>query len=186
MVITFRLSVLFRYSIMAAKVVDLPVPVGPVTKNITHGLRHKAAQIFGRPIYSKDIILHIIGDMGANGCTYNSVEFYGDTIKHFSLDARLTITNMVVEMGAKFGVMEYDDKVERFLRQAAKVRPKGALRNKATNVRTKIESVKSDKDAFYIKAKRYNASGLEPMIAKPHTVDNVSTIGKIRNIRDIR
>ena len=120
-------------------------------------------------VYSKDVILRIIGDMGANGCTYNSVEFYGDTIKRLSLDARLTITNMAVEMGAKFGVMEADGKVESFLRQTAKIQT--------------IKPVKADRDAGYIKIKKYNVSGLEPMVAKPHTVDNVSSINKIRNIK---
>ena len=121
-------------------------------------------------VYSKDVILHIIGDMGANGCTYNSIEFYGDTIKHFSLDARFTVTNMAVEMGAKFGVMEADEKVKFFLKNTSKIR-------------TRIAPVKADKDAHYVNVKKYDVSELEPMIAKPHAVDNVSAISKIRNIK---
>ena len=121
-------------------------------------------------VYSKDVILHIIGDVGANGCTYNSAEFYGDTIKRLSLDARFSISNMAVEMGAKFGVMEADQKVESFLKETAKIR-------------TKITPVKADKDARYIKTKRYDVSKLEPMIAKPHTVDNVCAISKIQNVK---
>jgi 3-isopropylmalate/(R)-2-methylmalate dehydratase large subunit len=121
-------------------------------------------------VYSKDVILHIIGDMGSSGCTYNAIEFYGDTVRDFSLDARFTITNMAVEMGAKFGVMEADEKVISFLRNVAKVR-------------ARIEPVKADKDALYIKAKRYDASKLEPMIAKPHTVDNVSNIGRVKGVK---
>ncbi len=121
-------------------------------------------------VYSKDIILFIIGDMGSGGCTYNSVEFYGDTIKGLSVDARLTISNMAVEMGAKFGVMEADAKVRSFLRQTAKVR--GG-----------VNAVTADKDARYIKKKSYNVSGLEPMVAKPHAVENVSTVNKIRNVK---
>ncbi len=121
-------------------------------------------------VFSKDLILHIIGDMGANGCTYNSVEFYGETIKQLSLDARLTITNMAVEMGAKFGVMEVDEKVEHFLRKKAKIK-------------TNIKGVKADKNACYIKKRVYNAAELDPMVAKPHTVDNVSGINQIKNIK---
>ena len=61
-------------------------------------------------VYSKDIILHIIKDIGSNGATYRSVEFYGDAISGLSVDGRFTISNMAVEMGAKAGVMEADDK----------------------------------------------------------------------------
>jgi 3-isopropylmalate/(R)-2-methylmalate dehydratase large subunit len=121
-------------------------------------------------VYSKDIILYIIGDIGANGCTYNSAEFYGDTIKSLSVDARLTITNMAVEMGAKCGIMETDEKVLLFL-------------NRIARIRTKIAPVKADKDARYIKTKEYDATKLEPMVAKPHAVDNVSAISKMKNIK---
>lgn len=121
-------------------------------------------------VYSKDIILSIIGDIGADGCTYNSVEFCGDTIKRLSLDARFTITNMTVEMGAKCGIMEADKKVESFLKMTA-------------NVLTKIAPVKADKDARYIQIKKYNASKLEPMVAKPHAVDNVSAVRSVRNTK---
>ena len=121
-------------------------------------------------VYSKDIILHIIGDMMANGCTYNSVEFYGDTIKRLSLDARLTITNMAVEMGAKFGVMEFDEKVGHFLQ-------------KTSGIKSGIRPVKADKGARYVKTKEYDVSKLEPMIAMPHAVDNVTGMEKARNIK---
>ena len=115
-------------------------------------------------------MLYIIGDITSKGCTYKSIEFYGDTIKRMSMDAGLTITNMAVETGAKFGVMEADNKVESFLRQTAKIR-------------TKIRPVKADKDAHYVKTKAYNVSKLEPMAAKPHTVDNVSPVNKLKNIK---
>ena len=121
-------------------------------------------------VYSKDIMLYIIGDVTSKGCTYRSIEFYGDTIKRMSVDARLTITNMAVETGAKFGVMEADDKVMSFLRQTAKIR-------------TKIRPVKADKNARYIETKVYNVSKLEPMVAKPHTVDNVSPVNKLKNTK---
>ncbi len=121
-------------------------------------------------VYSKDIILHIIGDLGANGCTYNSVEFYGDTIKRLSLDARFTITNMVVEMGAKCGIMESDEKVESFLK-------------KASGKGVKLKPVTADIDAIYAKKITYDISGLEPMAARPHTVDNVTKVRKIKGVK---
>jgi len=123
-----------------------------------------------RGVYSKDIILHIIGDLGANGCTYESVEFYGDTVRRLSLDARFTITNMAVEMGAKCGIMESDEKVESFLKKTLKVR-------------TKITPVAADRDAHYVKKRSYNVSKLEPTVARPHTVDNVSRIVDVGDIK---
>ncbi|MFH0839750.1 MAG: 3-isopropylmalate dehydratase large subunit [Candidatus Omnitrophota bacterium] len=121
-------------------------------------------------VYSKDLILHIIGDVGANGCTYNSVEFYGETIKKLSVDARLTISNMAVEMGAKFGVMEADAKVIDYLKRCVKIK-------------SKIMPVSADKDAHYSEIKEYDASKLEPMVAKPHTVDNVVPVGRVNNVK---
>lgn len=137
---------------------------------VPQGARLEINGSLKKGVYSKDIILHIIGDLGANGCTYYSVEFYGDAIDRLSLDARFTITNMAVEMGAKCGLMEADAKVETFLRKAA-------------GIRTRIKPVKADKDAVYIKKRRYDVSNLEPMVSKPHAVDNVSTIGKIGNVK---
>ena len=126
--------------------------------------------VLKKGVYSKDLILHIIGDVGANGCTYNSVEFYGETIRNLSVEARLTISNMAVEMGAKFGVMEADAKVTAYLRKKA-------------NIKSKITPVKADKDAQYIKTKKYDVSKLGPMVAKPHTVDNVASVGKLDNVK---
>ncbi len=121
-------------------------------------------------VYSKDIILHIIKDVGADGCTYDSVEFYGGTIKRLSVEARLTISNMSVEMGAKFGVMEADSKVIDYFR-------------KYVRIKSRLSPVSADKDARYKKIKRYDVSKLEPMVAKPHTVDNVSPVREVKNVR---
>ncbi len=116
-------------------------------------------------VYSKDIILHIIGKLGANGCTYKSVEFYGDTIEKLSVDARFTISNMAVEMGAKCGLMEADKKVLEWLKKRAKRKPKPVF---------------ADKDANYEDLKEFDVSGLSPQVAKPHTVDNVSGIEELK------
>ena len=116
-------------------------------------------------VYSKDIILHIIGDIGADGATYESVEFYGSAIRALSMDARFTISNMAVEMGAKCGIIPADKKTSNWLKKWSS---------------EKIKPVVADKSASYIKTLRYDASKFSPMIAKPHQVDNVVDIGKLK------
>jgi 3-isopropylmalate/(R)-2-methylmalate dehydratase large subunit len=118
-------------------------------------------------VYAKDIILFIIKDLTAEGANYLSVEFSGETINHLSIDGRFTICNLSVEMGAKFGIMPFDGKTEKWL--------KG-------RVKKKLHPVLADKDAKYIDIREYDVSKLEPQIAKPHTVDNVSPISEVENI----
>lgn len=119
-------------------------------------------------VYSKDIILHIAKDIGANGATYRSVEFYGETISGLSVDARLTISNMAVEIGAKVGLMEADNKVLKWVACRSKRAPK---------------PVSADIDARYVAVKEYDVSRLSPQVAKPHTVDNVSDIEKLKDTK---
>ncbi len=119
-------------------------------------------------VSSKDVILHIAKDIGSNGATYKSVEFYGDTISDMSVDARLTISNMVVEIGAKVGLMEADEKTLKWVREHSKKEPK---------------PVKSDPDARYIAVKKYDVSKLVPQVAKPHAVDNVADAGALNGVK---
>ncbi len=116
-------------------------------------------------IYSKDIILFIIGKLGANGCTYKSVEFTGPVIKKLSMDARLTICNMAVEMGAKCGLMEADQKTSAWLKKHSRRKP---------------SPVRADKNAVYERIIEFDISRLRPQIARPHTVDNVVAIDKVK------
>lgn len=112
-------------------------------------------------VYSKDLILKIIGDLGANSCTYKSIEFCGETIRDLSMDGRFTISNMAVEMGAKAGIMDADKKTLTWLNKFSERIPK---------------PVSSDDDALYSEIKVYNASEVQPMVSKPHTVDNTAVI----------
>lgn len=117
-----------------------------------------------RGVYSKDIILHIIRNIGANGATYKAVEFYGEAIESLSVDARLTISNMAVEMGAKIGIMEADKKVIKWVTEHSRKEPR---------------PVRADLDARYVAVKEYDISTLAPQIAKPHTVDNVASVEEL-------
>ena len=120
-------------------------------------------------VYSKDVILYIIGRLGADYCTYDAVEFAGDYIKNLSMDSRFTITNMAIEMGAKAGIIEPDEKTYKWLKEH------GA---KGTGQR-----VKSDKDAVFKKVLEFDVGKIVPQIAKPHTVDNVEPVNKLKNVK---
>ena len=119
-------------------------------------------------VYSKDVILHIAKDIGSNGATYKSVEFYGETISAMSVDARLTISNMAVEIGAKVGLMEADEKVLKWVSERSLKTPK---------------PVAADINAKYTAVKTYDVSKLAPQIAKPHAVDNVSDVTALSDIK---
>ncbi|MCM8790128.1 MAG: 3-isopropylmalate dehydratase large subunit [Candidatus Omnitrophica bacterium] len=119
-------------------------------------------------VYSKDVMLHIAKDIGANGATYKAVEFYGDAISAMSVDARFTITNMAVEIGAKIGIMEADSKVLKWVAEHSAREPK---------------PVKADMDAKYYSVKTYNVSELVPQVAKPHAVDNVADVTELADVK---
>ena len=119
-------------------------------------------------VYSKDIILHIINHLGANGATYKSVEFSGEVIDKLSIDARFTITNMTIEFGAKCGLIAPDGKVLTFLQ-------KQGLK--------KLKPVYSDKDCSYEKVIEYDISKLSPQVAKPHSVDNGFAVEEVQGTK---
>lgn len=115
-------------------------------------------------VYSKDIILNIIKYFKADGANYKAVEFHGEGINSISMDSRFTITNMVVEMGAKAGIMVADNKTEEW------------LNGKTQGV---YEQVFPDEDAVYKDIVEFDISKIEPQIAVPHSVDNVVPVTKL-------
>ncbi|MFH1821391.1 MAG: 3-isopropylmalate dehydratase large subunit [Methanobacteriota archaeon] len=116
----------------------------------------------------KDVILHILGKIGANGATYKAIEFTGDAISNMSIAGRMTVCNMVVEMGAKNGIIEPDDKVREFL--------KGRSSDEG-------EYMKSDPDADYTQTMDVLADGLEPLVACPSSVDNVKPVSALKGVK---
>jgi 3-isopropylmalate/(R)-2-methylmalate dehydratase large subunit len=121
----------------------------------------------GEGVFSKDLILYLIGDVTADGATYMAAEYTGEAINDLSVEARFTISNMAIEMGAKCGLMEADDKTIAWVREHSK---------------KDFTPVSADTDAVYAKIKEYDVSSLEPQIAQPHTVDNVTGISKIGDV----
>ena len=116
-------------------------------------------------VYAKDIILHIIGRITSRGANYQSIEFSGDALPSISMEGRLTICNMVAEMGAKAGIMPGDEICRLWLKR------KGIMN---------LTPVAPDLDADYAARHSFDISMLEPQIACPHQVDNVCPISGVQ------
>lgn len=119
-------------------------------------------------VMSKDLILRIIGDIGADGAIYKSIEFDGEGIGNISVSGRITLSNMGVEVGAKTAIIPSDDKTREYI-------------SKRTD-RDYME-IFPDSDANYIMELDYDASEIEPMVACPHSVDKVKNIDDLRDIK---
>ena len=117
---------------------------------------------FQKRVGAKDLILHLIGALGADGATYKALEFNGDTVANMTISQRLAIANMAVEAGAKVGLFPSDNVTKKYL--AAQGRG------------NKYKALRPDADADYERAIIIDASELEPMVAMPHSVDTVAPI----------
>ncbi len=114
-------------------------------------------------VVAKDVILYIIGEIGADGATYKSVEFTGEVVKNMSQASRMVLSNMAAEMGAKNGYIAPDEKTFEWIGDRAK----GAY-----------EAIYPDDDAEYENVLEFDVSDLVPQIAAPHTVDNVYPVSE--------
>ena len=115
-------------------------------------------------VFSKDLILALAGRIGVDGATYMALEFDGPVIDTLSVDARMTISNMAIEVGAKAGLMRADAKTL------------GWYEGRGERVPAPVDP---DTDAFYAEHLTLAASAIGPQVAKPHAVDNVSPIDEV-------
>ena len=120
-------------------------------------------------VCSKDLMLYLIGMIGADGATYKALEFCGETIKNMSMSERFTLANMAVEAGAKAGLFETDEKTREFLASRGR--------------EDKYKEIKMDDDAIYERVIEIDASKIEPMVACPHTVDNTKKASELNDIK---
>lgn len=137
---------------------------GKLWFKVPETIRFECNGVLPPGVFAKDLILYLIGQVTADGATYKAAEYAGQAISALSVDARMTVSNMAIEMGAKAGLMEPDDKLKEWL---------------AAHGRTDWNPVWPDPDAVYHQVLRYDVSNLEPQVAKPHTVDNVSPISEV-------
>jgi 3-isopropylmalate/(R)-2-methylmalate dehydratase large subunit len=126
---------------------------------------------FQKYVTPKDLILSIIGKLGAGGAIYKSVEFAGPAIRAMSIAGRMTLCNMTVEMGAKNGIVEPDETTRKF------------LEGRTAKPLVPFKSLKSDADASYEKVVNIDVADLTPQIAYPSSVDNVKAAAEIGNVQ---
>jgi len=146
-------------AIMATARIWLRVPES--LKIVVHGRLREG-------VTSKDLALHVIGDQGADGGLYQSVEWHGEGIEALDQESRMVIPNLMAEMGAKNSYIPPDDVTFQWLEGRA---------------RGPFEPVYPDEDATYARVVEYDAAAIEPVVAKPHTVDNVAPVREVAGTR---
>jgi len=119
----------------------------------------------GNGVYSKDVILAVITRIGVDGALYKAMEFVGPALKQMSMEARMTITNMAIEAGAKNGIIGFDDITKQYLDEHLAYKKDYTV-------------PVSDKDAKYESVEEFDCSKLEPMVAQPHLPSNAVPIGQ--------
>ncbi len=121
---------------------------------------------FKKGVYAKDLILHLIGKLGVDGASRKIVEFGGPALKNMSMDSRTTIANMVVEMGARTGIFEFDNTLEKYLKNRA---------------RFAFKKYFPDRGCTYKKIIHVDLSILEPNVSFPHKPSNVTPVTKMKS-----
>jgi len=140
---------------------------GQLWFKVPETLNFKVSGDLPKSVTAKDVVLNMIGEVKADGATYKAVEFGGPAVRKMSVSARMTLCNMAVEMGAKTGFSEPDERTLAYLQP---------------RVPGSIEPVTSDPDAEYEEVRTFEVDELEPQVACPHQVDNVKPVREVEGI----
>lgn len=136
---------------------EIPLKVPPTIKIIFNG---------NLPPYlmAKDLILQVLSDLTTKGATYCAIEFAGEVIDNMSVEERMTLCNMTVECGAKNGIMVPNEATLKYLEKRNHI---------------PFEVLTPDNDAEYFKVLEYDVSHMQPLVAKPHSPDNVDEVNLV-------
>jgi 3-isopropylmalate/(R)-2-methylmalate dehydratase large subunit len=118
----------------------------------------------GPMVFAKDVMLRTVGELGIDGATYRAIEYHGSTVDEMSITGRITMANMAIEAGAKNGIFHADAKAIAFVKERT---------DRPFIVDT------ADADAVYERVIKIDVDALEPMVACPHTPDNVHPISEV-------
>jgi len=154
---------------MGSSDVAVALALGKTWLKVPESILFNLSSAFQKGVYAKDLILYIIGKIGADGATYKALEFAGESLMDMSISQRLTMSNMAVEAGAKVGLFPSDEIAREFL----------IRQGRGEN----YKPIYADADANYEKVISLNLGQLSPMVSRPHTVDNTSPVDEVKGVK---
>lgn len=154
---------------MGSTDVGIAIALGKTWLRVPQTYKIEVSGEFNSGVYAKDLILHLIGLIGADGATYKVLEFTGETIRNMSMSDRFTLSNMAVEAGAKAGLIASDKVTQEYLIS----RGRG----------DKFVAIDSDPDAVYERIIEIDVTSLKPTVSCPHTVDNTKLAAELGSIK---
>ncbi|MCK9357415.1 MAG: 3-isopropylmalate dehydratase large subunit [Dehalococcoidia bacterium] len=154
---------------MGSSDVAVAMALGKNWFRVPETLRVQLTGAFQPTVGAKDLILHLIGSIGADGATYMALEFAGPGVANLSVSDRLVVSNMAVEAGAKVGLFPGDERTRQYLASMGRVEDYAPL--------------SADLDAHYERTELIALDCLAPVVACPHTVDNVRPAAELSDVR---
>jgi len=154
---------------MGSSDVAIVFALGKTWLRVPESIKINITGKFGASVGAKDLVLYLIGSIGADGATYKALEFGGEGLTNLTMSDRFTVANMAVEAGAKVGLFPTDRITQEYL--------------KAQGREKDFQPLEADKDAIYEKTIDIDLGAIEPMVAKPHQVDNVARARELKGTK---
>jgi 3-isopropylmalate/(R)-2-methylmalate dehydratase large subunit len=154
---------------MGSSDVAVVFALGKTWLRVPESIRINIRGKFKPGVGAKDLVLQLIGSIGADGATYKALEFGGEGLNNLTMSDRFTVANMAVEAGAKVGLFPSDRVTQEYL--------------KAQGREKDFQPLSADRDASYEKTIDIDLGAIEPMVAKPHQVDNVAKAKELKGTK---
>jgi 3-isopropylmalate/(R)-2-methylmalate dehydratase large subunit len=154
---------------MGSSDVAIVFALGKTWLRVPESIKINITGKFGASVGAKDLVLYLIGSIGADGATYKALEFGGERLANLTMSDRFTIANMAVEAGAKVGLFPSDKITQEYLKAQGRAKD--------------FQPLSADKDAIYEKTIDIDLGAIEPMVAKPHQVDNVAKARELKGTK---
>jgi len=154
---------------MGSSDVAIIFALGKTWLRVPESIKINVTGKFNTSVGAKDLVLYLIGSIGADGATYKALEFGGDGLANLTMSDRFTISNMAVEAGAKVGLFPSDKVTQEYLKSQGRAKD--------------FQLLTPDKGAVYEKEINIDLGAIEPMVAQPHQVDNVATAKELKRTK---